>query len=476
MTPDELRTEDVNMDLELVDDPNPSTSSTTDATTANVPVDDGPSHLSYPTYEFGEPGSLERQEREWDVRERERDRAREREKEREKSVLKERLYIGNLHPSVDEYALLHVFSKFGKVTKLDFLFHKSGPLKGKPRGYAFVEYGVPEEAAKALSIAHGKLLRGRKLVVTFAHQAPLESYPGGSGGGISSKFRRPVMETGRPTTLSIIKTGLGGGRHEPKTADKIALMEAKLRQLEASHPASTSSNSLNTATTATTTTATAMTTKSSLPHHPSLPAKPPPPLPSHILDALHATSSSSTSRSNSGSGSSGGGMSGTNQRNATPRGGSLQSGIGMGNGPSPRTGMGMGIRAGTTPGQGGRQKTVLPSLPLSRPSSTGGGSGAVGVAGKLPGGLGGASGKAGMGTGATGGGAGVKLGKTKLAGVVIKPKKAKVQDKKVEGDVTGTKEKKEGDVTGMKDKDAEREGKAGVEKMNVDGSVEKKVE
>lgn len=36
--------------------------------------------------------------------------------------------------------MLQVFSKFGKVTKLDFLFHKTGPSKGKPRGYAFVEY------------------------------------------------------------------------------------------------------------------------------------------------------------------------------------------------------------------------------------------------------------------------------------------------------------------------------------------------
>lgn len=38
------------------------------------------------------------------------------------------------------YALLQLFSKFGKVSKLDYLFHKAGPLKGKPRGYAFVEY------------------------------------------------------------------------------------------------------------------------------------------------------------------------------------------------------------------------------------------------------------------------------------------------------------------------------------------------
>ncbi|KDQ23355.1 hypothetical protein PLEOSDRAFT_1072731 [Pleurotus ostreatus PC15] len=57
-----------------------------------------------------------------------------------RQVLQDRLYIGNLHPSVDEYSLLQVFSKFGKVTKMDFLFHKTGALKGKPRGYAFVEY------------------------------------------------------------------------------------------------------------------------------------------------------------------------------------------------------------------------------------------------------------------------------------------------------------------------------------------------
>lgn len=33
-----------------------------------------------------------------------------------------------------------MFSKFGKITNVDFLFHKSGPQKGKPRGYAFVKY------------------------------------------------------------------------------------------------------------------------------------------------------------------------------------------------------------------------------------------------------------------------------------------------------------------------------------------------
>lgn len=52
----------------------------------------------------------------------------------------ERLFVGNLAPAVDEYTLVQVFSKFGKITKLDLMIHKSGPLKGKPRGYAFIEF------------------------------------------------------------------------------------------------------------------------------------------------------------------------------------------------------------------------------------------------------------------------------------------------------------------------------------------------
>ena len=52
----------------------------------------------------------------------------------------DRLYVGNLSPTVDEYTLIQVFQKYGKIVKLDFMFHKSGVLKGKPRGYAFVEF------------------------------------------------------------------------------------------------------------------------------------------------------------------------------------------------------------------------------------------------------------------------------------------------------------------------------------------------
>ncbi|RDX41635.1 RNA-binding domain-containing protein [Lentinus brumalis] len=167
-----------------------------------------------------------------------------------RTLLKDRLYVGNLHPSVDEYTLLQVFSKFGKINKLDFLFHKAGPLKGKPRGYAFVEYGCKDDAERALTRAHDKLLRGRKLVVTYANQAPLDSASGALGAG--SKNRRAMSEVGKPTTLSLLKSA-GTGRSNNATDAKIARMEAKLRQLEG---------------------ASTVSAVGGLPGHPSLPPKP----------------------------------------------------------------------------------------------------------------------------------------------------------------------------------------------------------
>jgi len=107
-----------------------------------------------------------------------------------------------------------------------------------------------------LTKAHDKLLRGRKLVVTYAHQAPLDQE---SSGSTSLRHRKTVTEAGRPTTLSLIKAGVNDRRH-PRTEDKIALMEAKLRQLGGGSSSSEASTSI----------------AAPVPLHPSLPAKPPP--------------------------------------------------------------------------------------------------------------------------------------------------------------------------------------------------------
>jgi RNA recognition motif-containing protein len=67
----------------------------------------------------------------------------------------DRLYVGNLSPSVDEYTLIQVFQKYGQITKLDFMFHKTGVLKGKPRGYAFVEFSS-KDVSRLAAIRWGR--------------------------------------------------------------------------------------------------------------------------------------------------------------------------------------------------------------------------------------------------------------------------------------------------------------------------------
>ncbi|GHJ85300.1 hypothetical protein NliqN6_1702 [Naganishia liquefaciens] len=141
------------------------------------------------------------------------------------TVVSTRLFVGNLSPAVDEYTLIQVFSKCGRIAKMDFLFHKTGPLKGKPRGYAFVEYSTKEEAAKAVAKLHDRSLRGRKLAVSYAAAVnPDYNNPLGSG----KPYRRG--EPPKTTTLSLIK-----GHRKPQSAEaQIAALEAKLNSMQQS--------------------------------------------------------------------------------------------------------------------------------------------------------------------------------------------------------------------------------------------------
>ncbi|XP_013981452.1 RNA-binding protein with serine-rich domain 1-B isoform X3 [Salmo salar] len=80
-----------------------------------------------------------------------------------------RLWIGNIDPKITEYHLVKLLEKFGKVKQFDFLFHKSGPLEGQPRGYCFVNFHTKEEAERAIHCLNGKLALSKKLVVRWAH-------------------------------------------------------------------------------------------------------------------------------------------------------------------------------------------------------------------------------------------------------------------------------------------------------------------
>lgn len=125
-----------------------------------------------------------------------------------------RLYVGNLHPSTTDYDLVQLFSPYGKLAKLDLLFHKVGPLRGQPRGYAFVEY-VRGEDARAAHVqlssdegGKGKEVRGRRISVGFAKVTEYSDAGAGAGTAASTgpirRGRRGEDEF-KPTTLSLVK-------------------------------------------------------------------------------------------------------------------------------------------------------------------------------------------------------------------------------------------------------------------------------
>ncbi|MBW0492060.1 hypothetical protein O181_031775 [Austropuccinia psidii MF-1] len=154
-----------------------------------------------------------------------------------------RLYVGNLSPAVDEFALVALFSKFGRISKLDFLFHKSGVLRGKPRGYAFIEMNRRDEALKAMIELNNKPVRGRRILVTPANESQYQEHQVANDRQTSTSHwnnatkhdgrpgppgRSGATDPTRPTTLSILKS-----QQQPKGVNnKIAALEAKLASMQ----------------------------------------------------------------------------------------------------------------------------------------------------------------------------------------------------------------------------------------------------
>ena len=88
-----------------------------------------------------------------------------------------RLFVSNLAPQISEHDLLTLFKPFGTIRKLDLIFHRSGPQKGKPKGYAFVELAKKEEADKARRSLEGRAIKGREIRINFATVVRLSPDP-----------------------------------------------------------------------------------------------------------------------------------------------------------------------------------------------------------------------------------------------------------------------------------------------------------
>ncbi|XP_070539289.1 probable RNA-binding protein 18 [Ptychodera flava] len=137
-----------------------------------------------------------------------------------------RLWIGNLDPRITEYQLLQILKRYGDIKELDFLFHKSGPNQGKPRGYCFVNYTTKEEAEKAMRSLDGKLALSKKLSVCWAQPHSKNSSDNIRGG----KQKFPVCLGGQSGQVGSSKVAQA---QKGMSADmKIKAIEAKLKSME----------------------------------------------------------------------------------------------------------------------------------------------------------------------------------------------------------------------------------------------------
>lgn len=89
-----------------------------------------------------------------------------------------KMYVGNLPFSATQEDIQSLFSQFGSVTDV---FLPMDRVSGRPRGFAFVTMGTPEEMQAAINGLNGQDFGGRKLGINEAR--PKEERPGGFGGG-----------------------------------------------------------------------------------------------------------------------------------------------------------------------------------------------------------------------------------------------------------------------------------------------------
>ena len=91
-----------------------------------------------------------------------------------------RLFVGNLSYQTAENDLQDYFSQAGLVTSANVMMDK---MTGRSRGFAFVEFGTAEEAAKAVEQFHNKEFQGRTLTVNVARPREERSQRGRTDSG-----------------------------------------------------------------------------------------------------------------------------------------------------------------------------------------------------------------------------------------------------------------------------------------------------
>ncbi len=98
-----------------------------------------------------------------------------------------KLFVGSLSWETTDDHLQAAFAKYGEITEAKVIMDRD---TGRSRGFGFVTFAVPEDAAKAMSGLDGKELNGRTIKVNEAQDKPRDGggRSGGSGGGRDNRW------------------------------------------------------------------------------------------------------------------------------------------------------------------------------------------------------------------------------------------------------------------------------------------------
>ena len=100
------------------------------------------------------------------------------------------IYLGNLPRTITEDQIKDFVSEHGEVTSVKIVMDR---ITNAPRGFAFIEMPVQDEATKFIEEQNGAMFEGRRLTVSEARQreeGPRRSFGGGGGGGSRGGFNR----------------------------------------------------------------------------------------------------------------------------------------------------------------------------------------------------------------------------------------------------------------------------------------------
>ena len=95
-----------------------------------------------------------------------------------------KLFVGNLSFNTTENDLQDTFAAHGTVVEANLMMDR---VSGRPRGFAFVTMGSPEEAQKAVDALNGATLDGRNLTVNEA-RPKTENASGGREYGSARRY------------------------------------------------------------------------------------------------------------------------------------------------------------------------------------------------------------------------------------------------------------------------------------------------